>query len=314
MLRRIKQWLGPLGILLITIPAQSADSSEVVVRVGKRSMTLLELEQRWQTLPAFQQKALGESTAARVRAYVERWIVPEMLLAQAPFAGATAQTPGAQRVQQGILQQALADRVKQQLDHAQPISAADIKQYFESHRELFERPLRLRLFRILLGDEASAKELIATLKGAPDFDRWRNAAREKSVDHATNMRGGELGFVSADGRSDMVELQVDPALFAAATHLKDGELAKEPIREGDKFAVLWRRGHVAAEAAQLDTAREVIATHLRQARAQARVESMLTSLRSQYVKDVKPELLEILNDIPAAPVATSAAATTEDAK
>ena len=47
-------------------------------------------------------------------------------------------------------------------------------------------------------------------------------------------------------------MRVDPGLFAAADKVKDGELVKEPVKEGTKFAVIRRRGSLEASTRTLD--------------------------------------------------------------
>ena len=144
----------------------------------------------------------------------------------------------------------------------------------------------------MVANEAEAKAAIDKLRTSADFDVWRNLAREKSLDRATNMRAGELGFVAADGKSDMVELQVDPVLFAAAARLKDGEICKSPIREGDKFAVVWRRGHLAALRADPTSVATTIRAHLREARAASAFNELLAQLKAKYVTDLSPKRLD----------------------
>jgi len=172
------------------------------------------------------------------------------------------------------------------------VTDAEVRAYFEAHRGQFDRPERLRLFRVLVASDAEAKDIIHQAHELPDFDAWRKLAREKSLDHATNMRGGELGFIAADGHSDIFELAVDPALYAAAAKVKDGELVKSPVHEGDKFAVVWRRGHVAAEHAQLAAVSSLIRAQLRESRAQKAYDELLAQLRAKYVKDWQPNRLD----------------------
>jgi len=280
------------GLTLVAASAFCADPNAIVVQVGEHKVSVSELERRWQALPAFQRQALGTSAQSRLRTFIERWVVPDLLLLQSPCVPDVRTSSRAQAAQKAILQQSLATRLRSQTEKQTPVTEGDVKAYFVAHRDLFDKPERLRLFRILAADQKSAEELIQKLKNATTFDTWRDLAREKSLDLATRMRGGELGFVSADGKSDIVELQVNPALFAAAARLKDGEMAKQPINEGNKFAILWRRGHVAAEPATLAANEAAIVEHLRQARAQTALDTLVSELKTKYVRDQRPEALE----------------------
>ena len=274
------------------MPAISADPTAVVIQAGKKSVTVAELQRRWLQLPAFQRKALGNTEAERILAFVERWILPELLLTQAATDRKNLSNERWQAIEKSVLQQALAERVRKQSDADSPVTDADIKAYLESNRQALDQPERLRIYRILVATEPEALALIQKLRGAADFETWKNAAREKSLDRATNMRGGELGFAAADGRSDRVELQVDPALVAAAAKLKDGEIGKFPIREGDKFAVIWRRGHTAELHANPAKLSKSIRAHLRESRAAIAFNALLSQLRAKYVRDLNPNRLD----------------------
>jgi peptidyl-prolyl cis-trans isomerase C len=297
--------------VLLSLPARSADPNAVALQVGSRTVSVSELEGRWLALPAFQRRALGDSNPARLRAFIDRWLVPDLLLSQATQRSAAPRSARAQLAEQLVLQQALVDQLRQQTERQDPVTRDDVLTYFEGHKDLFEQTERLRLFRILLADRKSAEELLQKLKNAPDFDTWRNLAREQSLDLATRMRGGELGFVSADGKSDIVELQVDPVLFQAAARLKDGELAKTPIPEGAKFAVLWRRGHTEAQPARLAPSNQAaIREHLKQARAQAALSMLVQELKAKHVRELHPEVLDGVT-FEASPSDTFSAATTQ---
>jgi peptidyl-prolyl cis-trans isomerase C len=280
------------SIVFLAMPAVSADPSAVVIQAGKKSVTVAELQKRWLQLPAFQRKALGETEAERIQVFVERWILPELLLTQVPANPKNLLNERWQAIEKSVLQQALAERIRKQSDADSPVTDADIKAFIESNQKDLEQPERLRIYRILVATEPEAVALIQKLRGAPDFETWKNTAREKSLDRATNMRGGELGFVAADGKTERVELQVDPALFAAAAKLKDGEIGKLPIREGDKFAVVWRRGHTAELRANPANLAKTVRAHLRESRAAAAFNELVSQLRTKYVKDFNPSRLD----------------------
>jgi len=280
------------SLVFLAMPAISADPSAVVIQAGKKSVTVAELQRRWLQLPAFQRKALGKTEPERVQAFVDRWVLPELLLTQAAFDPKNLSNERWLTIEKSVLQQALAERIRMQSDADSPVTDADIKDYLESNPQDFGQPERLRIYRILVATEAEAKALIQKLGGAADFETWKNTSRERSLDRATNMRGGELGFVASDGKSDRVELQVDPALFAAAAKLKDGEVCKVPIREGDKFAVVWRRGHTAELRANPANLTKTIRAHLRESRARGAFDELLSQLKAKHVKDLNPSRLD----------------------
>ncbi len=280
------------SIVLLAMPAVSADPSAVVVRAGKKSVTVAELQRRWLQLPAFQRKSLGKTEAERIQVFVDRWILPELLLTQVPVDRRTLSNERWQTIEKSVLQQAVAERIRRQSDTDSPVTDADVKAYLESNARDLNQPERLRIYRILVATETEALALIQKLRGAADFEVWKTVAREKSLDRATNMRGGELGFVAADGKTDRVELQVNPGLFAASAKLKDGEIGRLPIREGDKFAVVWRRGHTDELRANPATVAKSVRAHLRESRAAIAFNELLSQLKAKYVKDFNPTRLD----------------------
>jgi peptidyl-prolyl cis-trans isomerase C len=281
-----------LGTVLITLPASPAIPNKSVVEVGQQTLTVSDLQRRWQELPLFQRMALGKTDPERTKAFVEQWVVPDMLWQMAAADRHSLPNERSLALEKSVMQQVLAERVRTESEYANPVTDADIKAYFESHRQDFDRPERLRLFRIVVASEVDALAIIKKIAGAPDLEVWRNLAREKSLDRATFMRGGELGFVAADGKSDLPELQIDPVLYAAAARLKDGEISKTPVREGQQFAVIWRRGHVPAVHTSLASVADTVKVHLRESRAATALADLVAKLRASYVKDLKPQLLD----------------------
>jgi hypothetical protein len=187
-----------------------------------------------------------------------------------------------------------------------PVTDADVQKYFDDHRERFEVPRRVRIWRILVGDEALAKRIIAESQGAGGPAKWRSFARDDSLDAATKLRDGDLGFVRPDGSTETPQLRVDPALFAAVDGLADGAIAPEPLHVAAGFAVVWRRGSLPALTRTVAQESAAIRTLLTRERLEAARKSLLAELRRQRVKLLDVQLLETLPDSTFAPAASSA--------
>jgi hypothetical protein len=187
-----------------------------------------------------------------------------------------------------------------------PVTDADVQQYFDSHRDRFETPRRVRIWRILVNDGELAKKIIAESQGAGGPAKWRNFAREHSLDAATKFRDGDLGFVREDGQTETPQLRVDPALFAAVDKLQDGQLVAEPLKLQSGLAVVWRRGSlppISRTAAQETPAIRTLLTRQRLEEARTK---LLTELRKQRLSGYDPQLLETLTDASFAPPEGSA--------
>jgi peptidyl-prolyl cis-trans isomerase C len=259
---------------------------------------MAQLQRRWSDLPAFQRSALGATERERWLNFINNWVVPDMLFSQAIGEDSARRNEHVQAIEKSVLRAAITRSIRASSDSAHPVTALDIRGYFEAHRAELERPERLRIFRILVDAEPDARVLIDRARGAKSLETWNQLAREKSADHATAMRGGDLGFVAADGSTEIPELRVDPALYAAAQRLKDGEISGKPVPEGQRFAVLWRRGRVPAVHATPEAMAPSIASHLREQRAAAALDELVARLRAAYVREVNPNLLETVDFSP----------------
>ena len=197
-------------------------------------------------------------------------------------------TPSFVRVRQRVLSDALLERIA--LAAPEPSDEA-IAAEIAAHRREFERPERLRLSRILVGTREEAEKLRAQMPKNLTADEFRRLAREHSIDKATHQRGGDLGFVAPDGTTDIPEMRVDPALYAAALPLEEGAIAAEPIAEGNGFALLWRRGRLAAVPFDEARASASVRATLRRRAAEKSARELSDELQKKHVRDLHAERL-----------------------
>lgn len=278
----------------VCVSALALESDQVVVRAGDATITRAAIEARLTRTPPAQLKRLGNGSEPVAERVVDQWMIPEMLaMLEAERRGLDKTPRVADRVRE-ILRQALEKSVRKQVSTEDPVKPEQIKAYYEANRSKYEQPARIRIWRILLPDEAAAKAVLETAKAAKRPATWSDLARERSLDKTTGMRQGDLGFVRADGTTDVPRMLVDAALFKAAEQVKDGELVPKPVAEGDKFAVVWRRGSLAASKRTLESESAAIRQLLERQRADAALEALREKLRKAHVAQEQPELLDSL--------------------
>jgi parvulin-like peptidyl-prolyl isomerase len=157
-------------------------------------------------------------------------------------------------IQTGLTMQALAEALTSGLK----VSEAEVKAYYDSHSEEFDRPEEVHVRHILVKDKAKAEKLLAQLKGGADFAA---VAKEHSEDPGSKEDGGDLGFF---GRGRMVQ-----PFEEAAFKLKPGELSGL-VETQFGFHILQGLEHRAARRVSLEEARGELETKLKQdARAKA---------------------------------------------
>ncbi|MEI9953887.1 MAG: peptidyl-prolyl cis-trans isomerase [Pseudomonadota bacterium] len=296
----------PALLLLLSASAVFGADAKPIARVGPATISGEALSRRLAKIPDFQRAALGDTPDKLKRQVLEQWLVPELLYAQEAERLKLEQRPSIRRRERELLRQAMDRELRvESLAHS-PVSASEIQAYFEANRARFETPRRVHVWRILTDDEALAKKILVESKGTDGIQHWSQFARDSSLDKATHLRNGDLGFIHPDGNTDTPALRVDPLLFIAADKLSDGELAAEPIKVGGHFAVIWRRGSMKATSRTLAQETGSIRQVLERQRLESARSELLDKLRSKYLSASNEALLETFaftpEGLPARPV------------
>ncbi|MFC1642722.1 peptidylprolyl isomerase [Myxococcota bacterium] len=267
-----------------SVPSANADSgSPVVLRVGSAQLTLRELQERLAAVPAFQVAAWGTPEQAK-RRFINEVLVRELLLGQEAAAQQLERSPAVAQRMAATLARTLAEDIERQVSREHPVTPEEVRREFDAQKQKLSVPRRLRLFRILVSDASLVGSILAESRGRDGLSRWARLARDKSLDRATRMRSGDLGFVRADGTTDVPTVRVAPALFAAADRVSDGELVPQPVKEGERLAVVWRRGSLRARIPSLELHAPAIERQLLRQRVHQALAVLVERLRTQYAK------------------------------
>jgi peptidyl-prolyl cis-trans isomerase C len=182
----------------------------------------------------------------------------------------------ARHYQRFLQQQAGAERVPQ----------ADIRKYYDEHRDDFSRPERVHAALVFLAaeegssdraaKEGQAKKLLARiLAGEPkNPDAFSVAARESSDDPTTKPLGGDLGFRT---REELVVYGKE--LAEAAFKLGVNQTSPSVIETPRGLYLLRVMERQAGETRGLDDVKAQIAARLASQRADDAYEQLLRSLR-----------------------------------
>ncbi|HKQ71017.1 MAG TPA: peptidylprolyl isomerase [Polyangiaceae bacterium] len=265
-------------------------SQEVVAKAGSGTITVGALEQRMRSVPDFQLATFGASKSDIRRQFLERVAIADALYAEGARAKNLEQAPAVRKRIDDALRAARLDDLRSEI----AITPEETAAFYAQNRARFDSPERVAVFRILLPSREEAVKLLAEVKQGGALARWNDLARERSVDKATSMRGGNLGLLAADGSSTEASVRADPALFAAANRVKDGELVGEPVAEGNAFAVVWRRGSVPAVHRTVEQEAMAIRQILLRNKIEERTKALLAQLRAAHHVEVEPQLIDVL--------------------
>lgn len=272
--------------------AQSRDQ-QIVAKVGPAVITVADVERRLATIPAYQLATFGKTPSEIRRRFVEQVLVPDALFAAGGRARKLDERPEVRAQLKGALRTARLSALR--TDTAERgIPTEEVRRYYEENKNKFEAPERILVFRILCKTKDDAAQVLTEAKKAGTIERWNELARAHSIDKATAMRGGDLGFLSPDGSSQHQGVKADPALVAAAAKAKDGEILDQPVPEGSGFAVLWRRGSLPAVRRAIENETDSISQVLWRKKLEEARSELLSKLRQDKVRDVTRDLVELL--------------------
>jgi peptidyl-prolyl cis-trans isomerase C len=287
-----------LGLLAAVAPfgrALRADTSPVVARVGAVAITAADLERRMHAVPPFQLRTFGATPAEIRRSFLERVLVREALLSQGAAERGLEDRDDLKEKARKILYGAILARIRGEVASAHVNDEAEIKAYYEKNPAKFHSPERYGVWIIVTRKQEEAADVIAELHKDASPKHWTELTRNRSIDGATAMHGGNLGFVEPDGKTPEPGLKVSPAVMAAVMKLKDSELSSEPVKDGDRWVVVWRKQTMKSVERTLETEAGSIRQMLLHARTDAKIKEMVASLRKQSLTDHNPDLIDLFD-------------------
>ncbi|MBK6514996.1 MAG: peptidyl-prolyl cis-trans isomerase [Polyangiaceae bacterium] len=271
----------------------AAAADKVVARVGESTITVAELEKRMSEAPRSFLAKLGSTPDEIRKNFLEQVVVRDAILAEEARArGLDQQRDVRDRVRGALRAMILHDAGA----GAKPedITDEEVRAHFEANKGKFAVPQRIGIFRILVGSEAEAKSILAELGGSPDPKKWNDLARDKSLDKSNHLRGGNLGLVAEDGSTGQAENRVDPALYKAALAVKDGTMVPQPVKEGDRWAVVWKRQSMSQSSRSLELEAPTIRAAIADERKRTAVQALLEKLRPELIKELNVELCDMV--------------------
>ena len=271
--------------------AEQARRAAVVARVGPKMVTAGELEDRLAAVPRFQLVGFGDSPDAIRRKFLNDVIIAEVLMA----AGAEdlhldRELPTAHQVDR-VRSSATLRALRTQLGSAATVPVEDVKKYYELNKSRYDSPERLGVWRILCRSREEAVAVIEAARKDSTPLKFQELARDHSLDKATNLRGGNLGFLAPDGTSNEAGLKADPAIVKAAATVKDGEIVAAPVPEGAYFAAVWRRGTVGASKRSVEDVAAQIRDTLWKQRVEEGTKKLIEELRARELTEYNEQLV-----------------------
>jgi len=243
-------------------PARAqTDPDPVLAKVNGQAIHLSELKTAAETLPP---QARGMPPQQLYPLLLDQLIDARALLVEAKTTGLD-KDPDVQRTMQMAADRALESSLLNKVVRPQVTDEAVKARYDEQYAgKPGDEEVHAR--HILVGDEATAKKIIADLKKGGDFAAL---SKQYSKDPSAAQQGGDLGFFK---KTDMV-----PEFADAAFALKDKDITQAPVKTQFGYHVIQTLEHRTAAPPPFDQMHD----ELRQQMVQAAVQKEVASARSQ---------------------------------
>ena len=194
---------------------KTPDSLQVLVRIGKETITRADVQRRIESLP--EQFRANYATPEGRQQLLERMVEERVWLAQAVKTG----VPERPQVRQQIEQQRRDLLIRTYLNELMATSSApsdsEARAYYEAHRDEYKQPATASIRHVQAKSEKDAKKVRQSALQKKD---WNELVRKFSTDTLTRTTGGSLGTVTRDGVFPALGPQ--PAMAETAFALGEG--------------------------------------------------------------------------------------------
>jgi peptidyl-prolyl cis-trans isomerase C len=250
-----------LGAVSAAPALAQTDSDPVLAKVNGQAIHLSDLKAAAETLPP---QARSMPPQQLYPMLLDQLIDAQALLVEAKKTGVD-KDPDVQRTMQMAQERALESALLNKTVRPQVTEEA-VKARYDQEYAGKPGEAEVHARHILVGDEATAKKIIAELKKGGDFAAL---SKQYSKDPSAAQQGGDLGFFK---KTDMV-----PEFADAAFALKDNEITPTPVKTQFGWHVIQTLAHRTSAPPTF----EQVHDELRQQMVQAAVQKEVADARAQ---------------------------------
>ena len=269
-------------------PEQSA---QVLAKVGDETITLGDYAAALEHMDQFDR--LRYQSKERRKELLDEMITVKLLAKEATAKGYD-KDPVAQQEVRAILRDSMLAEARKNAPVPADVPEADVRAWFDAHRAEYKDPERRRLSVVVLRDEASARDALATAKKAASGTQWGELVRAKSVDSQARANvpvdlAGDLGIVSPPGDPRGANTRVPDEVRAAAFEITElNGIADKAVASGGKYYVVRLTQKIPAHERAYEEAERSIRVKLAQDKLRAKEDELIAELR----RSVKVEIDE----------------------
>lgn len=237
------------------------DSNQVLIRVGRESITRADVNRRLEELP--EQIRSNYTTPDGKKQLLDR-MVEEKVWMQAATNHGVAKRPDVIRQIEASKRDLLIRTYLNEVMASNPaVSDSDCRAYYDAHRNDYLMPATISVKHIQSKTEAESRRILALAK-APGAD-FNKLAQKYSADSLTRGTGGALGTVTREGFFGSLGAQ--PALADSAFRIPEGKIGG-PYKTAKGWHILKVENKTAQQERPFEQVRQVIQRQLGSQKAQ----------------------------------------------
>jgi peptidyl-prolyl cis-trans isomerase C len=275
-----------------------AQQAETLVKVGNETITVGDFAARLSEQSPYLRARYA--SPERRREFLDNMVRFELLAQEAHTKGYD-RSDEVERTRKQMMIQAMMKAEFEDRVQLTDITDAEVRAYFESHRDEFDKPEQVRASHIVLRDRAAAQRVLTqVLAKRADIAFWRQTAERYNEDAETKDRFGDLRFFSRPAQRRDDEPVVPAAVAEAAFSLAQvGDIHPTLIQSPAGFHILKLTGKRAALHRTLEEASRPIRNRLWRERREQRVTDFIAGLRRDASVTIDEAALASLRvDIP----------------
>ncbi len=231
----------------------------------------------------------------RRREFLDNMVRFELLAKEAEREGYEDNPEVVRSTKQVMIQQMMKEEFEDTIQLSD-ITDEEIRQYYEEHRDEFQKPQQVRASHILIKNRLVAQRTLdAILANPTDVNFFRSTAETRNEDAATRDRFGDLRFFARPDEASEEEGDIpDPVREAAFSIEQIGGVYPELVQTEAGYHIIKLTGRRAALNRTLEEARRPIQNRLWRERREARVQEFINGLRDGAQVE---EHLDLLSEV-----------------
>ncbi len=271
-------------------------AKKTLAKVGDRVITLGEYAAALERMDSFER--MRYQSPDRRKRLLDEMIEVELLAQEARRRGLDKAEETEERVRQ-ILRDQLLDELRKGSPAANDIPEADLRAYYDAHKDDFAEPERRRVSGIVVDSQAQAKTVLAKALKA-DAAAWGQLVEQYSsprgprpTPNQPSELAGDLGIVGPLGHPRGANPRVpDPVREAAFKVANVGETYGSVVEADKKFYVVRVTSKTDGRARTFEEAQRAIRTAVVQSRVDEQEKALEKDLRQKFPVKVDDAALE----------------------